>query len=431
MSVRVRVSASDAIWLQETPENLMVINAVLILDRMDLGTLRRTFLERLLEGEPGRRLTRLRTRIVGRGAKAHWEADPDFHVDRQVFAPEGEEPATLDALQAFVGREASKPLPAERPPWQFQLVEHFEGDASALVVRIHHSIADGMALVSLMFTLMDPLGPDPEGCSLHLRPSGGSKAGSGITAALRVGLGAPGVLLSRLLWRADSHALHGPKLSGRKLVAWTAPLDLRVVKAAKDRLGATVNDVLMASVSGALTRYLEPALGAALRDLRVSMPVNVRPLHEPLVLDNRFAAVPLRIPAGLMSLERRIELVKATLDDLKRSAAPVVVFGLQKALLAFLPEVASRGLIDFLANKCTAVVTNVPGPQQDISLAGRKVRGMLFWVPQRADIGIGISILSFAGKVQVGVMADASLMEDPRHLVHAFEAEFEALRRLE
>jgi WS/DGAT/MGAT family acyltransferase len=254
--------------------------------------------------------------------------------------------------------------------------------------------------------------------------------GAGIGAALRIGLGAPGVLLSRLLWRADRHALHGPKLSGRKQVAWTAPLDLHVVKAAKDRLGATVNDVLMASVSGALTRYLAPSLGEALRDLRVSMPVNVRPLHEPLVLDNRFAAVPLRIPAGLMSLERRIELVKVTLDGLKRSAAPVVVFGLQKALLAFLPEAASRGLIDFLANKCTAVVTNVPGPQQDISLAGRRVRGMLFWVPQRADIGIGISILSFAGKVQVGVMADASLMEDPHDLVHAFEVEFEALKGL-
>lgn len=428
--MRVRVSASDAIWLQETPENLMVINAVLILDRMDLGTFRKTFQERLLDGEPGQRLTRLRSRIVGRGTAAHWEVDPDFHVDRQLFAPEGEEPTTLDALQAFVGQEASRPLPPDRPPWQFQLVEHFEGDASALVVRIHHSVADGMALVSLMFTLMDPLGPDPEGRSLHLRPSGGSRAGAGL-AALRIGLGAPGVLLSRLLWRADRHALHGPKLSGRKQVAWTAPLDLRVVKQAKDRLRATVNDVLMASVSGALTRFLEPTAGPALKDLRVSMPVNVRPLHEPLVLDNRFAAVPLKIPAGLMTLERRIEAVKATMDELKRSAAPVVVFGLQRALLALLPEVASRGLIDFLANKCTAVVTNVPGPQQDISLAGRRVRGMLFWVPQRADIGIGISILSFAGKVQVGVMADASLMEDPHHLVHAFEAEFEALRQLD
>ncbi|MFN8012261.1 MAG: WS/DGAT domain-containing protein [Holophagaceae bacterium] len=428
--MRTRVSSSDAIWLQETPENLMVINAVLILDRMDLATFRDTFHARLLKDDPAGRLTRLRSRIVGKGAAAHWEVDPDFSVERQIFAPEGEEPTTLDALQAFVGREASRPLPADRPPWQFQLVEHFEGDASALVVRIHHSIADGMALVSLMFNLMDPLGPDPGGRSLHLRPSGGSKVGAGLGAALRIGLGAPGVLLSRLLWRADRHALHGPKLSGRKQVAWTAPLDLHVIKAAKDRLGATVNDVLMAAVSGALTRHLAPSLGEALKDLRVSMPVNVRPLHEPLVLDNRFAAVPLRIPAGLMSLERRIELVKVTMDGLKRSAAPVVVFGLQKALLAFLPDAASRGLIDFLANKCTAVVTNVPGPQQDISLAGRKVCGMLFWVPQRADIGIGISILSFAGKVQVGVMADANLMEDPHHLVHAFEAEFEALKQL-
>jgi hypothetical protein len=158
------------------------------------------------------------------------------------------------------------------------------------------------------------------------------------------------------------------------------------------------------------------------------MPVNVRPLHEPLVLDNRFAAVPLKIPAGEMSLERRIAEVKVTMDDLKRSAAPVVVFALQKALLAFLPDTASRGLIDYLANKCTAVVTNVPGPQQELSLAGRRVRGMLFWVPQRADIGIGISILSFAGMVQVGVMADDSLLDDPRHLVRAFEAEFDALK---
>jgi hypothetical protein len=191
-----------------------------------------------------------------------------------------------------------------------------------------------------------------------------------------------------------------------------------------------VNDVLMASVSGAFTRCIRPAAGSLLRDLRISMPVNVRPLHEPLVLDNRFAAVPLKIPAGEMSLERRIAEVKVTMDDLKRSAAPVVVFGLQKALLAFLPEPASRGLIDYLANKCTAVVTNVPGPQQELSLAGRRVRGMLFWVPQRADIGIGISILSFAGMVQVGVMADDSLLDDPRHLVHAFEAEFDALRAL-
>jgi hypothetical protein len=107
---------------------------------------------------------------------------------------------------------------------------------------------------------------------------------------------------------------------------------------------------------------------------------------------------------------------------------PIVVYGIQRALLSVLPQGASRGLIDFLANKCTAVVTNVPGPQREVTLAGRRVRSMMFWVPQRADIGLGISILSFAGKVQVGILADTALMPDAAELARAFEKEFEALR---
>jgi len=90
----------------------------------------------------------------------------------------------------------------------------------------------------------------------------------------------------------------------------------------------------------------------------------------------------------------------------------------------------SRGLIDFLANKCTAVVTNVIGPSRDIALEGRRVRSILFWVPQRAKIGVGISILSFAGKVQLGVITDDALVPDPADLIRAFEEEFEALRNL-
>ena len=118
------------------------------------------------------------------------------------------------------------------------------------------------------------------------------------------------------------------------------------------------------------------------------------------------------------------------MDEMKRSSVPVVVYEIQRVLLALLPEVLSRGLIDFLANKCTAVVTNITGPAHDIALAGRRVRSILFWVPQRARIGVGISILSFAGKVQLGVIADEALVPDPASLVQAFEEEFDALRSL-
>lgn len=422
--MRVPVSSNDAMWLQESPQNPMVINAVAILDRIDLDTLRQVFTERVIEAGEGRRFARMRCRIVHQNRRAHWEPDPDFAIERHIYPPAGAPPRTLDELQAFVGREASRPLPKDRPRWQFHFIEDFEDGASALVVRIHHSIADGLALVALLFDFMDSQVLPPEQAESRRTVPVNAAA-----VAVRVALETPGILLKRLLWWPDRHSLHGPQLSGDKRVAWTAPLDLAVVKAAKNQLGATVNDVLMASVSGAFTRYLAPQVGSLLTRLRVSMPVNVRPAHEPLELENRFAAVPLEIPAGDMSLEARIQAMKARMDDLKSSVAPLAVYGIQKALLALLPESVSRGLIDFLANKCTAVVTNVPGPPGDLSLAGRRVRGLLFWVPQRANIGVGISILSFAGKVQVGVMTDAHLLSDPAELVRAFEAEFDALRR--
>ena len=87
----------------------------------------------------------------------------------------------------------------------------------------------------------------------------------------------------------------------------------------------------------------------------------------------------------------------------------------------------SGKIIDFLANKCTAVVTNVPGPPHDLYIGGRKLHNLIFWVPQRADIGIGISILSFAGTVRVGIYTDVELIPEPTRLAKAFEDEFSAL----
>jgi len=159
--------------------------------------------------------------------------------------------------------------------------------------------------------------------------------------------------------------------------------------------------------------------------------VNIRSPNAPVTLENRFAAVPLQLPAGIPGLAERVSAVKAQMDALKRSVEPIVVYGIQGALLRILPQGMSRGLIDFLANKCTAVVTNLPGPQGAVSLAGHRVRSMMFWVPQRARIGLGISILSFAGKVQVGIIADRSLVPDVGEMVRDFQAEFEALRTIQ
>ncbi len=427
-SGRVAVAPNDAIWLQDTPTNLMVINGVLITDRLDLATLRRVFQERVIEGAEGR-YARFHQRVERDGGRWYWVDDAAFDIARHIFPATEPGIATTEQLRDFIGREASKALPTDRPLWQIQLIENFEDNSSACIVRLHHCIGDGMALVSVMFHLMEDLASEGSTKVAAIRPAAGHK-GPGLLRMVQVPLAAPGILLARMLWTPDRHVLHGPRVSGRKQVAWTAPLDLDIIKAIKNRLNATVNDVLMATVSGALSRYIRQRAGHEIERLRISMPVSIRPPSATVTLENRFAAVPLELPAGIAHAGERVARVKAKMDALKSSVAPIVIYGIQSALLKVLPQGVSRGLIDFLANKCTAVVTNVPGPQRGLALGGSRLRSLLFWVPQRADIGVGISILSFAGKVQIGVICDTELVPDPIELVHAFEEELAALQAL-
>lgn len=426
--MRRRVAARDAIWLQDNASNLMVINAVFITDRLSVDQVRDAFRRRLLEAGEGRTYARFRHRVAWVDGQPWWEDDPDFDLARQII-PAPEPIPNTEALRQFVAREAARPLPDDRPRWQLQVASDFEDQGTAIVGRLHHSIGDGVSLVAAIFALMEEEIPTTTAERRALRPAAGVPKRNWATA-LAIPLAAPGVLLRRMLWPADRHALHGPALAGEKQVAWTEPLDMDIVRNAKSRLGATVNDVLMACVSGALSRFLGRHGGELVRELHVSMPVNIRPPSAPLELENRFAAVPLQLPAGIEGLADRVGAVKARMDALKRSVEPIVVYGIQGALLRLLPQGMSRGLIDFLANKCTAVVTNVPGPQGIVRLAGRRVRSMVFWVPQRARIGLGISVLSFSGKVQVGIIADRRLVPKVDELVRDFEAEFDVLRGL-
>jgi WS/DGAT/MGAT family acyltransferase len=426
MSVQ-RIASSDAIWLQDSATNLMVINAVIITDRLDPRTLRRAFRRRVFEGPDPARFERLRCRIAGSGRRRCWERDPAFNLDRHIVATRLKHPHDPAAVQDFVGQEAGRALDPDHSPWKIHVIQSTETDATVLLVRFHHSIGDGEALLGLLFALVDETQDrkdDPAG----VPAAPGSRWAGGLLRTAALPLSAPGILLRRLSWVPDRSPMHGPPLSGHKRVAWTRPLDLRVVKKARHHTGATVNDVLMASVSSAFSRYLEAHGEAAPSRYLVSMPMNMRSLGKASRCENHFAPVPLELPAGPGSRAQRILEVKARMDQVKCSMVPLVIYNLQRALVTFLPQPASRALIDFLANKCTAVVSNIKGPVRDLTLEGRRVRSMLFWVPQRARIGIGISILSFSGKVQVGVMADEALVPDPEALVAAFEAEFDALR---
>ena len=431
---REPVAPNDGVWLQDSPTNLMVINAVYTTDHITLDAVREIFQRRVIEAGEGEKYPRFTKRVVKVRGRNYWEEVPDFDIARHIFPAPLQSFTNTAELQDYIGSVADAPLPRDRPLWQIQYVEHIEDDGSAFIIRVHHCMGDGIAMVPILFALMDERERMEQ--TGELLPSGALKAGSSQPARSLTGfqklvmapLVGPFILIQRLIWKADRHLLHGPKMSGRKRVAWTRPLDLGVIKAVKTRLDATVNDVLMGTVAGGFARYFARVAGAVVPMVRVSMPMNVRDPRLLVKMENKFAAVLLDLPLGSHTARERIQRIKQKMDAMKKGVEPIVIYGVVNALLYTLPAAVSRTLIDFLANKCTMVVTNVPGPQGELTLGGRRLRHFMFWVPQRADIGVGVSILSFGGRVQIGVIADLHLVPDLAHVIAALEEEFEAIK---
>jgi diacylglycerol O-acyltransferase len=188
----------------------------------------------------------------------------------------------------------------------------------------------------------------------------------------------------------------------------------------RPRDGCTVNDVLMAAAAGALRSYLlERGAEVDGITLRATVPVNLRPLEHAKKLGNHFGLVFLDLPVGEANPMRRLEFVGECMHQLKASRQAIVAFGLLAALGIAPPAVQSIAL-ELFSRKATAVATNVPGPQQPLYMAGCMVREMMFWVPQTGSIGVGISILSYNGRVHFGLIADAKLMPDPDAVIRRF-----------
>jgi WS/DGAT/MGAT family acyltransferase len=234
-------------------------------------------------------------------------------------------------------------------------------------------------------------------------------------------------LLHALSLPDDPPSLLRGKLGVSKRVAWAEPLDLEEVKAVGRACDCTVNDVLMATAAGALRSYMiERGDSVDGLTLRATVPVNLRPLEHARKLGNHFGLVFLDLPVGEDNPIRRVERVAECMNNLKNSRQAIVAFGLLAAL-GMAPAQVQGLALELFSRKATAVATNVPGPQQPLYLAGCRLDEMMFWVPQTGSIGIGISILSYNGRVHFGLIADGKLIPDPDAVIQRFGSEFDKL----
>jgi WS/DGAT/MGAT family acyltransferase len=245
--------------------------------------------------------------------------------------------------------------------------------------------------------------------------------------SLREGTGIAAELAYLLLMPSDSQTRFKGKPSGDKRVAWTHPIPLPEVKAVSHALDCSVNDMLLAAIAGALNGYLRDQGDATEGvEVRALVPIDLRKPESEPELGNRFGVLGLELPVGLESPLARLQEVHRRMEALKQSKEPAVTLALL-ATLGNMPQTVQDKVFDLLLSRASAVITNVPGPQQPLYLAGSELKEIMFWVPRPHDIGMGVSILSYNGKVQFGLITDAAQVPDPQAIVARFKPEFEQL----
>ena len=156
------------------------------------------------------------------------------------------------------------------------------------------------------------------------------------------------------------------------------------------------------------------------------VPINLRPMEEAWKLGNRFGLIPLVLPVGIANPIERVYAVRSRMSALKGSLQPLLTFGLL-SVAGLLIKPAQDAMLDLFGRKTTAVMTNVPGPGGKLKFCGATLEQTMFWVPQTGTVGLGVSILSYGGGVQFGLIADEALCPDPQKIINAFEPEFAQL----
>ena len=427
---RRRIAPQDSFWLElDRPENLMVpTSLVWTAEVVHPEAFRDVLRERLIGRYPVfRQRPQMQGRLLRRGA---WVDDPDFDLDRHVVVQPAPGGGDRRALEDFVGEQRSVPLDPAHPLWRVHLLQGYQG-GSAVLLRYHHAMADGIRLTQVMIGLLDPVDGEPVTLSARVGRSTPldlfrSAAGPAL-AALRTA----GSAVKIGLWTNPPSVLEGqPGIA--KTAAWSDPVPLDLLKDLAHRTGTTVNDVCVTLVAGAMARFLAASpggnpLAAGDDDVAWMVPANLEPPGQelPRELGNHFALVLAVLPHGPAPFADRLREVHRRMARIRGSWESELTFALSRGL-AVSPALLGGTAVRILGAKAVGVLTNVPGPRQPMALAGARVTGAVGFAPTSHRQAITACIFSYAGEVTFGFGTDAAVLPDVRALVAALQAEVDS-----
>jgi WS/DGAT/MGAT family acyltransferase len=383
-----------------------------------------------------------------------WIDDRRFNIDYHIRHTSLPRPGSDTQLKQLAGRIMAQQLDRSKPLWEFWVVEGLEGDRFAVVSKVHHCMIDGESgaeLVQVMMSLTPdqelpqalPYMPRPAPSSLELwldhwnrrlripvealrslRDFGGRVPD--LQQEILKRINALAELAGYAIRSASDTPLNG-RIGPHRRVDWLSmPLD--DVKAVRRVLGCSVNDVVLATVTGAVRAYLiRRRVNPDRLDFRVSAPVSVRREEERGTLGNRVSSWILRLPIGETDAVKRVDDIRRVTQHLKKSEQALGVEMLMAAA-----EWAPAQLLSLGSRATSApinmIVTNVPGPQIPLYMLGARLLAMFPQVPLLENTGLGIALFSYDGRLFWGFNADPDLIPDLPAFVQAIDNSFQELK---
>jgi diacylglycerol O-acyltransferase len=414
----LRMAPADAAWLQMDEANNPA--DVILLMTFDAAptpeAVRGTVTRRLLRFAP------FRQRVVEIHGRPHWTVDDEFEVDNHLVCHDLDGRLDAGRLAGVVADLASGVPERDRPLWSLHLVRGTDG-GGALALRVHHCVADGMALAHAV--------------SFPERKRRGEKAATPVgpprraPSALARGVGHVRGLGHLLLVPFGREIVLRQPLTGRRRMAWSTGYPLDIVKARARARGATLNDVCMAAITGAVRRFLDER-GELLpgRSVRAIVPVNLRPTRwvEDVgdSLGNYFGLFFIDLPVEERSPQARLRALGDRIragDRLAEASATREILKVLGRGPAYVERFASRRM----TRKVSLVVSNVPGPRGLVYFGEKRIREVMFWEPHPGRVGLALSILTYDGTVRMGARVDEAITDDPNRIVTWFEEELSVL----
>eukprot|EP00736_Rhodelphis_marinus_P000955 Rmarinus@m.1606 len=375
----------------------------------------------------------------------------DWHVCEHSLPQPANESCFLRLVENLY--DTGFDLEGNKPLWQFIIVNNYEGNKCAIIGRIHHSVGDGTTMIHVLFSLMDPVDPS---MADKLLPSAPPRPKVNRTLTLWHPLE-----ICRRLWMLASDTMYGMSLvglpndpptplkipssrslCGHRKLALSNPIDLDRIRQVRAKTGASLNDILVATLAATIRAFLVEETARAQdcgvkahripESVRAVFPLNTRIRAAPKLNEqyeefgNQFVFVPLSLPISVSDPVEMLVTCKARCDNLKESPLSYVLQASNVLAGTLLPSCLATRVYEKVFNSFTCLFTNVPGPQVPVSICGRRMTKMMFFVTSM--LGSTTSILSYNGKVYLGVCTDSKLIPNPkRQITDHFDAEFEKL----